>query len=257
LERASGAARAYARGDRARGVRLRGGEELDADVVVSTLSASPFLRLLPGHALPRGVDFRLRRWRYDLGTFKVDFALDAPVPWTAEACRRAAVVHVGDRLRDFTSSFRASRDGQFPDRPALVTGQHSLFDDTRAPAGKHTLYTYVRSPLALPISHDEAADRVERQIERFAPGFRDVVIGRQIRSPEQMEQHNPSMIGGDLAGGGYQLYQQLFLRPHPRLWRTRTPVDGLYVAGASTHPGGGVHGTQGLAAAEFVLERTR
>jgi phytoene dehydrogenase-like protein len=109
----------------------------------------------------------------------------------------------------------------------------------------------------LRISPEDAADRVERQIERFAPGFRDVVIGREIRSPEQMERHNPSMIGGDLAGGGYQLYQQLFLRPHPRLWRTRTPVDGLYFAGASAHPGGGVHGTQGLAAAEFVLTRTR
>jgi phytoene dehydrogenase-like protein len=244
-------------GHRARGVRLRGGEEIDADAVVSTLSAQPFLRLMPEHALPRGVDFRLRHWRYDLGTFKVDFALDSPVPWTADACRRAAVVHIGDRLRDFTNSFRASRDGTFPDEPALVTGQHTLFDDTRAPAGKHALYTYVRSPLALRISPEDAADRVERQIERFAPGFRDVVIGREIRSPEQMERHNPSMIGGDLAGGGYQLYQQLFLRPHPRLWRTRTPVDGLYFAGASAHPGGGVHGTQGLAAAEFVLTRTR
>jgi phytoene dehydrogenase-like protein len=241
-------------GGRARGVRLRGGERIDADAVVSTLSAAPFLRLVPAHALPRGVESRLRRWKYDAGTFKVDFALDAPVPWTAEPCRRAGVVHIGDTLRDFTTSFRAARSGVFPERPALVVGQHSLFDDTRAPAGKHTLYCYVRSPLRLRIPAEQAADLVQSRIEEFAPGFGEIVLGRQVRSPEQMEAHNPSMVGGDLGGGSYQLYQQLFLRPHPRMWRTRTPIDGLYFAGASAHPGGGVHGTQGLAAAQFVLE---
>jgi phytoene dehydrogenase-like protein len=245
------------RGIQARGVRIRGGEEIQADAVVSTLTAAPFLRLLPPHALPRGIEFRLRRWHYDCGTFKVDFALDQPVPWLAEACRRAGVVHVGDALPDFVRSFRAARAGEFPDRPALVIGQHSLFDDTRAPAGKHTLYCYARSPIALPIPADDAAELVERQIERFAPGFRATVIGRKVRSPQEMEQHNPSMIGGDLGGGGYQLHQQLFLRPHPRLWRTRTPIDGVYFASTSAHPGGGVHGSQGLAAAEFVLDKAR
>jgi phytoene dehydrogenase-like protein len=239
------------------GVRLRGGEQIDADVVVSTLSAAPFLRLLPAHALPRGVDFRLRRWRYDCGTFKVDFALDAPVPWTAEPCRRAGVVHVGDTLGDFVGSFRAARAGAFPSRPALVIGQHSLFDDTRTPPGKHTLYCYVRSPLSLRIPVEDAADIVESRIEEFAPGFRKTVLGRVLRSPEQMQQHNPSMIGGDLGGGSYQLHQQLFLRPHPRMWRTRTPIAGLFFAGTSAHPGGGVHGTQGLAAARFVLDDAR
>jgi phytoene dehydrogenase-like protein len=206
--------------------------------------------------LPRGIEFRLRHWKYDAGTFKVDFALNAPVPWTADPCRRAAVVHVGDTLRDFTSSFRAARGGVFPERPALVVGQHSLFDDTRAPVGTHTLYCYARSPLRLTISAEQAADLVQSHIEEFAPGFSEIVLGRQVRSPEQMEAHNPSMIGGDLGGGSYQLYQQLFLRPHPRMWRTRTPVGGLYFAGSSAHPGGGVHGTQGLAAAQFVLEST-
>jgi phytoene dehydrogenase-like protein len=244
-------------GMRARGVRLRGGEQIDADYVVSTLTAAPFLRLLPAHALPRGVDFRLRRWRYDCGTFKVDFALDAPVPWTAEACRGAGVVHVGDTLGDFVSSFRAARTGTFPSRPVLVIGQHSLFDDTRAPAGKHTLYCYARSPLSLRIPAEDAADIVESRIEEFAPGFRKAVLGRVVRSPEQMQQHNPSMIGGDLGGGSYQLHQQLLLRPHPRMWRTRTPIAGLFFAGTSAHPGGGVHGTQGLAAARFVLDDAR
>ena len=243
--------------DRARGVRLRSGEEIDADFVVCTLTATPFLRLLPAHALPRGIDLRLRRWHYDCGTFKVDFALDQPVPWLAEGCRRAAVIHIGDRLGDFVRSFRSARAGEFPERPALVIGQHSLFDDTRAPAGKHTLYCYARSPLSLRIAPEQAADLVEAQIERFAPGFRASVLGREVRSPEQMQKHNPSMIGGDLGGGSYQLHHQLFLRPHPRMWRTRTPISGLFFAGTSAHPGGGVHATQGLAAAEHVLSDAR
>jgi phytoene dehydrogenase-like protein len=242
---------------RARGVRLRGGEEIDADVVVSTLSAAPFVRLMPPRALPRGIDYRLRHWRYDAGTFKVDFALEAPVPWTAEACRRSGAVHVGDTLGHFTRSLRAARGGEFPVEPVLVIGQHSLFDDTRTPAGQQTLYCYARSPLSLRIPAERAAELVEQRIEQFAPGFGATVIGRVVRSPEQMEQHNPSMIGGDLGGGSYQLQRQLFLRPHPRLWRTRTPVGGLYFAGASAHPGGGVHGTQGLTAAQFVLDDAR
>ena len=240
---------------RAGGVRLASGERIGADAVVATVSAAPFLRMVPAGALPRGIGLRLRRWHYDAGTFKVDFALDAPVPWTAAACRRAGVVHIGDRLGDFVRSFRASRDGEFPQRPALVIGQHSLGDGTRAPAGKHTLYCYVRSPLRLRIPADDAADLVQAQIEAFAPGFGATVLARSVRSPEQMEQRNPSMIGGDLGGGSYQLQQQLFLRPHPRMWRTRTPVPGLYFAGTSAHPGGGVHGTQGLSAARFLLDR--
>jgi phytoene dehydrogenase-like protein len=237
----------------ASGVRLAGGERIDADHVVATVTAKPFLRMMPPRALPRGVEFRLRHWRYDAGTFKVDFALDRPVPWTAEACRRAGAVHVGDTLAAYTRSFRAARTGEFPERPALVIGQHSLFDPTRAPAGQHTLYCYARSPLALRIPAADAADLVEARIEEFAPGFRATVLGRSVRSPEQMEEHNPSMVGGDLAGGSYQLYQQLFLRPHPRMWRIRTPVRGLFFASASAHPGGGVHGTQGLTAAQAIL----
>ena len=255
---AAAGARPSGRGPvRANGVRLRGGEIIEADAVVSTLSAKPFLDLLPIYALPRGIDWRLRHWSHDAGTFKVDFALDAPVPWTAEACRRTAVVHLGDKLDDFVRSFRSSRDGRFPERPALVIGQHSLFDDTRAPAGKHTLYSYVRSPLSLRIPPEQAADIVQRRIEEFAPGFDDIVLAREVRSPEQMEAHNPSMIGGDLGGGSYQLQNQLFLRPHPRMWRTRTPIPGIYFAGASAHPGGGVHATQGLSAAQRLLEDLR
>jgi phytoene dehydrogenase-like protein len=239
------------------GVRVAGGEPIEADHVVATISAKPFLRILPPDALPRGIERRLRRWRYDAGTFKVDFALERTVPWTAEACRRAGVVHLGDRLGDFTRSFRAARAGEFPERPALVIGQHSLFDPTRAPDGQHMLYCYARSPLQLRIPGEHAADIVEERIEEFAPGFRSSVLARQVRSPDLVEAHDPSMVGGDLGGGSYQLYQQAFLRPHPRMWRTRTPVRGLLFASASVHPGGGVHGTQGLAAAQAILGEAR
>jgi phytoene dehydrogenase-like protein len=161
---------------------------------------------------------------------------------------------LGDTIDAFVGAFDQARAGEFPSRPALVVGQHSLFDASRAPADKHTLYVYARSPLRLAIDPDTAADIVVDQIERFAPGFRASVLARAIRSPQDLEDHNPSMVGGDLGGGSYQLDQQLFLRPHPRLFRTRTPVKGLYFASASAHPGGGVHGAQGLAAAKFVLE---
>jgi phytoene dehydrogenase-like protein len=163
------------------------------------------------------------------------------------------VVHIGDTLTAFTCASAAVRRGEFPGEPVLVLGQHSLFDPTRAPSGQHMLYCYARVPLRLPIAPDAAADIVERRIEQFAPGFRASVLARAVRSPQDIEAHDPAMVGGDLGGGSYALDQQLFLRPDPRMFRTRTPVRGLYLAGASVHPGGGVHGAQGLAAARAVL----
>jgi phytoene dehydrogenase-like protein len=240
-------------GRRTTGVRLARGERLDSDVVVATVSARPFAALLPAGALPRGVARRLAGWRHDLGTFKVDFALRGAVPWTASECRRAGVVHVGDTLDALVRSFAAARAGRFPAEPALVVGQQSLFDNARAPTGSETLYSYARSPLRLDVGDDEAADRVEAAIERFAPGFRELVVARTVRGPDAIEAHDPSMVGGDLGGGSYRLDQQLLLRPHPRLWRTRTPIRGLYLAGASVHPGGGVHGSQGMNAARAAL----
>ena len=240
-------------GGRLRGVRLADGELVTADAVIATTSAKPFRDLMPARSLPRGIDWRLRRWRHDMGVFKVDFALDGPVPWLAEECRRASVVHVGPRLWDFVSAFRSGRDGRFPEKPCIVVGQHTLYDQTRAPEGKQTLYTYVRSPLVLDIPAEEALARVEAQIARFAPGFRRTIAGRVVRTPADLQGHDPALVHGDLGGGSYQLDQQLLLRPHPRLWRTRTPITGLYFAGASVHPGGGVHGTQGLTAARMVM----
>ncbi|HYY05443.1 MAG TPA: NAD(P)/FAD-dependent oxidoreductase [Candidatus Limnocylindria bacterium] len=228
---------------------VRGGERLAADAVICTVSPGPLVDMLAPAPLPR----RLRRWRYGLGTLKLDYALAGPVPWGAEAARRAGVVHVGGPLAEIAASLEQAKAGRFPERPALVLGQQSLHDPTRAPEGRQTLYAYARVPQRPGIGDAEMADRVEARIEDFAPGFRELVLERAVRSPAAIERENPSMRGGDLASGSFELDQQLFLRPHPRWFRYRTPLPGLYVAGAWVHPGAGVHGMSGRGAADAVL----
>jgi len=236
--------------ERVRGVRLDTGEQLAADAVISTLSAGAFARLLPArHPLARA----LTSWRYGTGAFKLDYALDGPVPWAAEEARRSAVVHVGGHLEELTAAAQAGARGEVPERPALVVGQQSLFDASRAPAGKHTLYVYGHVPSSYALADEEVADRIQAQLERFAPGFSQLVLARAKRPPGQSERENPSLVGGDLAGGSYELDQQLIFRPSPLLSRYRTPVRGLFVAGASTHPGGAVHGVSGRGAALACL----
>jgi phytoene dehydrogenase-like protein len=241
------------RGGRVRGVRLASGEGLDADAVVTTISARPLARLLPDGALPSRVTARLRSWRYGVGTFKVDFALDGPVPWASADARRAGVVHLGDTLDALFRSQQEAGLGRVPQEPAMVVGQQSLHDASRAPAGKHTLYVYTHVPARPDLADDVIADRMEQRIERFAPGFRDLVLARDVRSPERLERENPSLVGGDLAGGSMELDQQGPFRPAPELARYRAPLRGLYVAGASTHPGPGVHGVSGKGAAEALV----
>jgi phytoene dehydrogenase-like protein len=241
------------RGDRAAGVRVFGGEELPADAVVATVSAGVLARLLPEGAVNRLLMRRLRRWRYGTGAFKVDYALSAPVPWAADAARSAGVVQVAGELHELAAAAQASTRGDVPERPALVVGQHSLFDDTRAPGGNHTLYVYAHVPPAYPWSDDEVAARIEDQLERFAPGWHANVLERHVRPPFRTEHENPSLVGGDLGGGSYEIDQQLIFRPAPEMCRYRTPLRGLYVAGASVHPGGAVHGMSGRGAARAVL----
>lgn len=251
-------ARIETRRGRVAGVLLASGERIAADAVLSTVSAGVLVRLLPDGALPTRLDRQLRRWRYGTGAFKLDYALSAPVPWAAEEPRGAAVVHVGGELAALSAAAQAASRGEVPERPALVVGQQTLFDDTRAPAGRHTLYVYGHVPAARPeVSDEELAGRFEAQLERFAPGFRDVVLARAIRSTEQSERENPSLVGGDLAGGSYELDQQMIFRPALRLMRYRAPLRGLYVGGASTHPGGAVHGISGRAAARALLADLR
>ena len=249
--------RILARGGRAAGVRLRSGEELAARNVVTTISARPLAEMLADEALPERLLRRLRIWRYSTAAFKLDYALAHPAPWTATEARRTAVVHVGGELTDLAAAADAGQRGVMPDRPALVVGQHTQLDPTRAPEGNHTLYCYAHVPARYACSDEDVADLIEAQLERFAPGFSEVVLARALRSPRQTEAQNPSLVGGDLGGGTYELDQQLIFRPAPELCRHRTPLPGLYVSGASVHPGGSVQGMGGRSAARALLSDRR
>lgn len=249
--------RIIVRSGRAAGVRLHGGEVVPGRDVVTTISAQPLASLLSDDALPDRLLRRLQIWRYSTAAFKLDYALTRPVPWTAEAPREAAVVHVGGELADLSAAADAGRRGEMPDRPALVAGQHTLFDPARAPDGQHTLYCYAHVPARYPDGDEAVADRIEAQLERFAPGFADVVLARSLRGPRQTEAENPSLVDGDLGGGTYELDQQLIFRPAPELCRHRTPLRGLYLTGASVHPGGSVQGMGGRSAARALLSDRR
>jgi phytoene dehydrogenase-like protein len=249
--------RVLVRGGRVTGVALRGGEEIPTRDVVTTMSARPLAALLPDDALPHRLLRRLRIWRYGTAAFKLDYALSAPVPWTAPEAQEAVVVHVGGELRELAAAAQAGQRGDVPERPALVVGQHTLYDPSRAPDGNHTLYCYTHVPHVYDCSDEEIAARVEAQFERFAPGFSAIVLARALRNPRQTEAENPSLVGGDLGGGSYELDQQLIFRPAPELCRYRTPLPGLYVTGASVHPGGSVQGMGGRSAARALIADRR
>jgi phytoene dehydrogenase-like protein len=249
--------RILVRGGRTAGVLFGDGEELVARNVVTTISARPLAAMLPEQALPHRLLRRLRIWRYSTAAFKLDYALRAPVPWTASEARSAAVVHVAGELRDLAAAAEAGARGEVPARPALVVGQHTLTDPTRAPEGCHTLYCYAHVPTHYECSDDEVAGLVETQLERFAPGFAGTVMARAIRNPTQTESENPSLVGGDIGGGSLELDQQLIFRPAPELCRHRTPLAGLYISGASVHPGGSVQGMGGRSAARALLSDRR
>ena len=238
-------------------VHLADGERIAVAAAVCTVSPGPLASMLPPGAFPARVERRLRRWRYGLGTVKLDYALAGPVPWTGVQARAAAVVHVGGALGELVASLEQAADGRFPDRPALVVGQQSLHDPSRAPEGQHTLYVYARVPQQPGIGDDEMAERIEQRIEEFAPGFRSLIRARTVRSPAAIEAENPSLRGGDLAAGSCELDQQFVFRPAPELCRCRTPLRGLYVAGGWVHPGPGVHGVSGRAAAQALLADVR
>ncbi len=251
------AAGVVVRGRRVAGVRLADGEVLAGDAVLTTVRAGLLARLLPDGALPDLLHRRLRVWRYGTAPFVVHYALSGPVPWTADAARRAAVVHVGGELEELSAAAQAGQRGRVPERPALVVGQQSLLDATRAPAGQHTLYVYGHVPSRYDEADEQVADRVHAQLERFAPGISSLVLARSFRAPWRTELENPSLVGGDLAGGSMEIDQQLVFRPAPRMCRYRTPLRGLYVAGASVHPGPAVHGVTGRGAAHALLQDRR
>ncbi len=199
--------------------------------------------------LPPAYRTQLARYRYGLGAFKMDWALDGPIPWRNPECRRAGTVHVGGMMEEIAFSERSSWQGTAPERPFVLLSQPTLFDSTRAPAGKHTAWAYCHVPHA---STAEMTTVIEQQIERFAPGFRKTILARSVRSPTQLEAYNPNLVGGDVNGGAGDL-RQIFLRPTARAYAT--PVRGLYLCSASTPPGGGVHGMCGYYAAKLALQQ--
>jgi phytoene dehydrogenase-like protein len=207
---------------------------------------------LAGTRLPGGYRQRLERYRYGPGAFKVDWALDGPIPWRAALCARAGTVHVGGTLAEIAASERAVWRGEHPENPFVLVAQQSLFDPTRAPPGKHVAWAYCHVPNGSTVDMTEC---LERQIERFAPGFRARVLARSVLPPAALERYNPNYIGGDINGGVQDLWQ-LYARPTLRLAPYATPVQGLYICSASTPPGGGVHGMCGYHAARTALRLT-
>jgi len=203
-----------------------------------------------GHRLSDRYLRALRRYRYGPGVFKVDWALDGPVPWRAEECARAATLHLGGSSEEIVESEDAVWRNEVTDRPYVLATQPTLFDDARAPAGRHTFWAYCHVPNGSPV---DMTDAIEQQVERFAPGFRDRIIARHTMSSVEMEAYNPNYVGGDINGGVQDLLQ-LYTRPAIRLNPYSTPVDGLYLCSSSTPPGGGVHGMCGYLAAQAALQ---
>lgn len=207
-----------------------------------------FLRIA-GDRLPAWYRRRLERFRYGPGVFKVDWALSEPIPWTAPECARAGTLHLAGSFEELVEGEGRPWRGEHADRPLVLVVQSSIFDPTRAPDGQHTAWAYCHVPHGSTLDQTAA---IEAQIERFAPGFRDVILARSTRNTAQLERHNENLVGGDIAGGA-NTFLQSFLRPSPQLVPYKTPVRGLYLCSASTPPGGAVHGMCGYHAANAVL----
>ena len=217
-----------------------------AKAVLCDLSPRPLLRIA-GHRFPTAYRHALEHYRYGMGVFKVDWALDAPIPWSNASCAQAGTVHVGGTIEEIAASERDAASGRVSEKPFVLLSQPTIVDPSRAPAGKHVAWTYCHVP------HRSSADmlsRIEQQIERFAPGFRDRVLARAVMNASDVERYNANYVGGDI-GGGVTDIRQFFTRP---TWRTySTPIRGLYLCSASTPPGVGVHGMCGYFAAQRAL----
>lgn len=192
---------------------------------------------------------QLEKYRYGPGSFKMDWALSEPIPWKAAACRRAGTVHVGGTFEEIAASEEAAWKNAPAERPFVLVAQPSLFDSSRAPAGKHTAWGYCHVPNR---STFDMCDRIEEQIERFAPGFRECILARSIKFPRDLEKHNANLVGGDIGGGSAEL-GQFFMRPTRRLYSTSIP--NVFFCSSSTPPGPGVHGMCGHLAAQRALKK--
>jgi phytoene dehydrogenase-like protein len=204
---------------------------------------------IAGHTFTSVYSRQLARYKYGMGVFKVDWALDDQVPFAAPECRMAGTVHLGNTIGEISDSERSAATGKHADRPFVLLAQQSLFDPTRAPDGKHTAWGYCHVPSGSTV---DMTERIELQIERFAPGFRERILARHTFNTAQLEEYNPNYIGGDINGGAFTL-DQMFTRPALRSSPYRTSTKGMYICSSSTPPGGGVHGMCGYHAAVRCL----
>jgi phytoene dehydrogenase-like protein len=205
---------------------------------------------IAGHKFSPIYKWQLERYRYGDGVFKIDWALDAPIPFTANDCRKAGTVHIGGTLDEIVASEKAPANGQHSDKPYVLLAQQSLLDTSRAPEGKHTAWAYCHVPNG---STKDMTAIIENQIERFAPGFKETILAKHTFNTAQMHEHNPNYIGGDINGGIIDI-GQLFTRPALRWSPYKTSAKGLYICSSSTPPGGGVHGMCGYYAAKRTLK---
>jgi phytoene dehydrogenase-like protein len=203
-----------------------------------------------GNSFSSIYQWQLKRYKYGMGVFKIDWALDGPVPFAAEQCRRAGTVHIGNSLEEIKTGEQEIWHGRHTEKPFVLLAQQSLFDAARAPIGKHTAWAYCHVPNG---SEKDMTTTIEKQVERFAPGFRDRIIGRHTMNTKQLESYNANYSGGDIIGGAADL-TQLFTRPALRFSPYRSSAKGIYICSSSTPPGGGVHGMCGYHAAQRVLK---
>jgi phytoene dehydrogenase-like protein len=209
------------------------------------------LLALAGPKLPEAYGRKLRKYRYGMGAYKLDWALSDPVPWMAPDCKLAGTVHLGGSLDQISHSEREAWNGRVSDHPYILFAQPTLFDSSRAPAGRHIGWAYCHVPNGF---KGDLVDRIEKQVERYAPGFRQCILARSVMGPEQLQAQNANLVGGDI-GGGAVTPGQLFLRPTASLHRT--PLKGIYLCSSSTPPAPGVHGMCGYFAAEAALADLR
>lgn len=272
LECNAAAREVVVREGRAVAVRTADGRIFDARRAVLAAVVAPHLYggLVSWDNLPVRLRDDMRRFEWDFATFKVDWALDAPLSWTAEETRGAGTVHIAADLHDLSAFAQQVSTGYVPDRPFLLVGQMTTADPTRSPAGTESLWAYTHVPRAVvgdaggqlegrwdDAEQAEFASRIEAQLERFAPGFGNSVVARKVSAPPTIQAHDASLVDGALNGGTTGIHQQLVFRPTPGLGRPETPVTGLYLASASAHPGGAVHGAPGANAARAALRANR
>ncbi len=233
---------------------------VNVGVIAATAAPTLFLKLLSSSLVPSPILAKMNNPSRGFGTFKVDWALSAAVPWKTPASRKAAVVHTGESNADLARFTREVREGRMPEDPYLVIGQQSLLDPSRAPTGKHTLWAYSRVPSTLdgqPWSEPakrEFLSRIETRIEMLAPGFRDTILARTVHSPQELERADENLLGGDLGGGSAGIDNQLLFRPFFPYFRYKTHIERLYLGSSYAHPGAGVHGMCGYNAAGMLLK---